>query len=55
MAEDWVKNAEAVSAKDSSEADLKNVEKQAEEQYKQLHYIEINLATEKQLDRKSVV
>ena len=40
---------EAVRARDSSEAGLKNVEKQAEEQCKQLHYTEINLATEKQL------
>ena len=40
---------EAVRARDSFEASLKNVEKQAEEQCKQLHYIEINLATEKQL------
>ena len=40
---------EAVRARDSSEAGLKNAEKQAEEQRKQLHYTEINLATEKQL------
>ena len=40
---------EAVRARDSSEAGLKNAEKQAEEQCKQLHYTEINLATEKQL------
>ena len=40
---------EAVRARDSSEAGVKNVEKQAEEQRKQLHYTEINLATEKQL------
>ena len=38
---------EAIRAKDSSEAGLKNVEKQAEEQRKQLHYTEINLAIEK--------
>ena len=40
---------EAIRARDSSEAGLKNAEKQAEEQRKQLHYTEINLATEKQL------
>ena len=40
---------EAIKARDSSKAGLKNVEKQAEEQRKQLHYTEINLATEKQL------
>ena len=40
---------EAVRARDSSKAGLKNAEKQAEEQRKQLHYTEINLATEKQL------
>ena len=40
---------EAVRARDSSEAGLKNAKKQAEEQHKQLHYTEINLATEKQL------
>ena len=40
---------EAVRARDSSEAGLKTAEKQAEEQRKQLHYTEINLATEKQL------
>ena len=39
----------AIRARDSSEAGLKNAEKQAEEQRKQLHYTEINLATEKQL------
>ena len=38
-----------VRAKDSFEAGLKNAKKQAEEQHKQLHYTEINLATEKQL------
>ena len=43
---------EAVRARDSSEASLKNAKKQAEEQRKQLHYIEINLATEKQLVTK---
>ena len=40
---------EVVRAKDSSEAGLWNAENQAEEQRKQLHYIEINLATKKQL------
>ena len=40
---------EAIKARDNSEAGLKNAEKQAEEQRKQLHYTEINLATEKQL------
>ena len=40
---------EAIKAKDSSEAGLKTIEKQAEEQHKSLHYIEINLATKKQL------
>ena len=40
---------EAIRARDSSKAGLKNAEKQVEEQRKQLHYIQINLATEKQL------
>ena len=40
---------EAVRARDSSEAGLKNAEKQAKEQRKQLHYSQINLATERQL------
>ena len=40
---------EAVRARDSFEAGLKNADKQTEEQCKQLHYTEINLATEKQL------
>ena len=40
---------EAVRTRDSSEAGLKNAEKQAKEQRKQLHFTEINLATEKQL------
>ena len=40
---------EAVRARDSFEAGLKNAEKQAEEQRKQLHFTEINLATERQL------
>ena len=40
---------EVVKARDSSEAGLKTTEKQAEDLRKQLHYTEINLATEKQL------
>ena len=40
---------EAIRARDSSEAGLKTTEKQAKDLHKQLHYIEINLATEKQL------
>ena len=40
---------EAIRARDSFEAGLKNVEMQAEKQCKQLHYTEINLAIEKQL------
>ena len=40
---------EAIRARDSSNAGLKNAEKQAEEQRKQLHFTEINLATKKQL------
>ena len=40
---------EAVRARDSSEAGLKTTEKQFEDIRKQLHYNEINLATEKQL------
>ena len=40
---------EAVRARDSAEAGLKTMEKQFEEIRKQLHYIEINMATEKQL------
>ena len=39
---------EAVRVRDSSEAGLKTTEKQAEDLRKQLHYIEINLTTEKQ-------
>ena len=39
----------AVKARDSSEVGLKTTEKQAEDLHKQLHYTEINLATEKQL------
>ena len=40
---------EVVRARDSIEADLKTTEKQFEDIRKQLHYNEINLATEKQL------
>ena len=40
---------EAVRVRDSSEAGLKTIEKQAEDLHKQLHYTEINLATKKQL------
>ena len=40
---------EAVRARDSSEVGLKTTEKQAKDLCKQLHYTEINLATEKQL------
>ena len=40
---------EAVRARDNFEAGLKTIEKQAEDLRKQLHYTEINLATEKQL------
>ena len=40
---------EVVRARDSIEADLKTTEKQFEDICKQLHYNEINLATEKQL------
>ena len=40
---------EAVKARDSAEAGLKTIEKQFEDIRKQLHYNEINLATEKQL------
>ena len=40
---------EAVRVRDSAEAGLKTTEKQFEDIRKQLHYIEINLATEKQL------
>ena len=38
---------EAVRARDSTEAGLKTTERQFEEVRKQLHYTEINLATEK--------
>ena len=40
---------EAVSARDNAEAGLKTTEKQFEDIRKQLHYTEINMATEKQL------
>ena len=40
---------EAVRARDSAEAGLKTTEKQFEDIHKQLHYTEINMATEKQL------
>ena len=40
---------EAVRARDSAEAGLKTMERQFEEVCKQLHYIEINMAAEKQL------
>ena len=43
---------EVVRAKDSAEASLKTTEKQFEDIRKQLHYNEINLATEKQLVTK---
>ena len=39
---------EAVRVRDSAEAGLKMTERQFEEVRKQLHYIEINMATEKQ-------
>ena len=40
---------EAVRARNSAEAGLKTMERQFEEVRKQLHYTEINMATEKQL------
>ena len=40
---------EAVKVRDSAEAGLKTTEKQFEDIRKQLHYTEINMATEKQL------
>ena len=43
---------EAVRARDSAEAGLKTMEKQFEDIQKQLHYTEINMATEKQLVTK---
>ena len=39
---------EAIRARDSAEAGLKMTERQFEEVPKQLHYTEINMATEKQ-------
>ena len=41
------KGKEAVRARDSAEAGLKTTERQFEEVRKELHYSEINLATEK--------
>ena len=38
---------EALRVRDSAEADLKTMEEQVEEILKELHYSEINLATEK--------
>ena len=43
---------EAVKARDSAEAGLKMTERQFEEVHKELHYFEINLATEKQMVTK---
>ena len=40
---------QALRDKDSTEAGLKTTEKQAEDLRKELHYCEINLATERQL------
>ena len=40
---------EALRGRDSAEASLKTTEKQVEEICKELHYSEINLATEKQM------
>ena len=40
---------EVVRARDNAEAGLKTIKKQFEDIRKQLHYTEINLATEKQL------
>ena len=40
---------EALRARDSAEAGLKKMEKQVEKIRKELHYSEINLATEKQM------
>ena len=39
----------AVRSRDSAEAGLKTIERQFEEVCKELHYFEINLATEKQM------
>ena len=43
---------EAVRERDSAEAGLKTTERQFEEVRKELHYFEINLATEKQIVTK---
>ena len=43
---------EAIRARDSAEAGLKTTEKRFEDIQKQLHYTEINMATEKQLVTK---
>ena len=43
---------EALRARDSVEAGLKTMERQFEEVHKELHYSEINLATEKQMVTK---
>ena len=40
---------EALRQRDSAEAGLKTTEKQVEDIRKELHYFEINLATEKQM------
>ena len=40
---------QALRDKDSAEASLKTIERQAEDLRKELHYSEINLATEKQM------
>ena len=40
---------EALRQRDSAEAGLKTIEKQVEDIRKELHYFEINLATEKQM------
>ena len=40
---------QALRDKDSAEAGLKTTERQAEDLHKELHYCEINLATEKQM------
>ena len=50
MAEEWVKNSRnemALRDKDNAEAGLKTTKRQAEDLRKELHYCEINLATEK--------
>ena len=43
---------QALREKDSAEAGLKTIERQAEDLRKELHYCEINLATEKQMVKK---